>query len=113
MTVCFCAGRVEGRYCYGGLTSHHVIPRQRIKAVWRSLMAEERRGGEKPWAITKALADPRNRVWVCFGCHLGLVETSTVRVENGDLPEGFWEFVEEYKLWGELPRHLTGQETVG
>lgn len=106
LLTCFVAGRVPGRACYGGYQWHHIIPQQAIKRHWRSMRAEARRGGPEPWTLTLALYDKRNRLPVCSGCHLGVLETGKVHVEPADLPRGFWEFVREYDLGGAVPRHL-------
>jgi hypothetical protein len=34
------------------------------------------------------------------------VEAGSIKVDLFDLPPGFWTFVSEYQLVGELPRHL-------
>jgi hypothetical protein len=80
------------------MQQHHVVKRQRIRAAWKSLMAAKRRGGPKPWGITKAIEDPRNLVWTCLRHHTEETEMP--------LPEGFHDFLAEYGLEGAVPRHL-------
>lgn len=96
MTVCYAAGPD----CDGPVEAHHVIKRARIRLKWKTLMAEKRRGGPKPWLVTKAIADPRNIVYACKRTHH--VEESPV-----PLPDGFQDFVAEYDLAAQLPRWLT------
>lgn len=92
---------------------HHVVPKQRIKARHASLSARFRRGeGPAPWGKTKALADERNLLSVCADCHGAIEGASDLRVEMTELPYGFWAFVSEYELVGELPRHLMEASAV-
>lgn len=106
MTRCFAKGR--HRSCYGPLTFHHIVPRQRIKVEYRSLLQANRRSqGPRPWSLVKALGDERNLILVCWGCHQ-CVEGGSIPVELSDLPNGFWDFVSDYELEGLVPRHLTG-----
>jgi hypothetical protein len=101
---CFAKGR--HRPCYGRLTVHHIIAQARLRREHASLSAAYRRGeGPRPWSLTKALKDERNLREVCWGCHQ-CVEAGSIPVELSDLPEGFFEFVSEYRLAGLLPRHL-------
>lgn len=95
MTRCY----AYGPDCDGPIEEHHLIKRQRIRRVWQSLMAAKRRGGPKAWSVTKAIADPRNKVYACKRTHH--VEESPVPI-----PAGFWDFVAEYHLESELPRWL-------
>jgi hypothetical protein len=88
--------------CDGRVQEHHIVKRQSIRRVWRSLMAAKRRGGPKPWSVTKAIADPRNKVNVCWHHHKP-VEEGRLAVP---LPAGFYGFVNEYGLQGQLPRQL-------
>jgi hypothetical protein len=104
--TCFAKGR--HRPCYGRLTVHHILSKQRLRREHASLSAAYRRGeGPRPWSLTKALKDERNLREVCWGCHQ-CVEAGSIPVELSDLPEGFFEFVSEYRLAGLLPRHLMG-----
>jgi hypothetical protein len=104
--TCFAKGR--HRPCYGRPTVHHVISQSRLKREHASLSAAYRRGeGPRPWSLTKALKDERNLLSCCWGCHQ-CVEARPILVELSDLPEGFFEFVSEYRLAGLLPRHLMG-----
>jgi hypothetical protein len=104
MTTCFAKGR--HRPCYGRPTVHHIVSQARLKREHASLSAAYRRGeGPRPWSLTKALKDEANLLSVCWGCHQ-CVEAGSIPVEPSDLPEGFWEFVSEYDLDGQLPLHL-------
>jgi hypothetical protein len=93
-----------GPDCDGRVVAHHLVKKQRIRNEWRSLMAAKRRGGPKPWSITKALADERNLVWTCQRHHKEDIPMP--------LPPGFWAFVEEYGLQGCLPRYLAEEEAA-
>lgn len=95
MNPCYAAGPD----CDGPVEAHHLVKRQRIRAKWRTLMAAKRRGGPKPWSVTKAIADERNIVYACKRTHH--VEETPV-----PLPAGFWDFIAEYDLAGQLPRWL-------
>ena len=94
----FVAGRIEGRACYGAMTTHHIVPQGRIKKAVRAVNG----------AQVRALRDSRNLVGCCLGCHLGLVETGNpeAQVRPEDLPAGFQDFLEQYGLEGAVPRHL-------
>jgi hypothetical protein len=98
---CFaCGGRAVQR--------HHVVPKGRLKALHRTLSAAYRRGqGPRPWTKTKVLADERNLLPVCLDCHGQIEGASDMHVELAQVPAGFWSFVSEYQLTGELPRSLT------
>lgn len=102
--TCFAVGR-GGRICDGAKQRHHVVDKHGIRRAWKTLRAEHRRGGPKPWAVTRALADGRNMLDVCWAHHQ-LVEGGSLHVELADVPVGFWNFVREYGLIAELPRHL-------
>lgn len=93
--ICYAAGPD----CDGPVEAHHLVKRQRIRAKWRTLMAAKRRGGPKPWSVTKAIADERNIVYACKRTHH--VEESPVPV-----PDGFWDFIAEYDLAGLEPRWM-------
>lgn len=93
--ICYAAGPD----CDGVTVRHHLLKRQRIRAAWKTLMAAHRRGGPKPWSVTKAIADPRNLVWTCARHHKEEWEMP--------VPDGFWDFVTEYALEGALPRWMT------
>lgn len=85
----------HGEDCRGRLQWHHVVPRQRIKRTHREVVARYRRsGGEKPWGLVRAIADERNRVWLCV-FHHGQVEAKRLYV---DPPESVREFAREYGL---------------
>lgn len=90
----------QGPDCDGPLEAHHIVKRQRIRKRWNTLKAEQRRGGPKPWSITKAIADPRNKVYACKRTHH--LEESAVPI-----PAGFWDFIAEYELESCLPRWAT------
>jgi hypothetical protein len=86
---------------------HHIVPKARLKTVHRSLSAAYRRGqGPRPWSKTGVLADERNLLPVCLKCHGKIEGASDMHVELAQVPAGFWTFVSEYGLDGELPRHL-------
>jgi hypothetical protein len=104
---CFVAGRVKGRECYGRMTEHHVISRDRLHAFFG--VPKKGPGSSSAW-FRAIVADPRNKKDACFGCHIGLIETGNpaAQVQPVDLPDGFWSFVAEHNLWGQLPRHLQG-----
>jgi hypothetical protein len=107
-----CFAKDRHRPCYGRPTVHHIVSQARLKREHASLSAAYRRGeGPRPWSLTKALKDERNLREVCWGCHQ-CVEAGSIPVEVSDLPEGFWEFVSEYRLAGLLPRHLMGRQAA-
>ena len=85
---------LHGPDCRGRLQWHHVIPKQRIRRAWKSARAHYNRTGTKPWSVTKAIADERNRVWLCV-YHHGQVEAKRLYVEP---PESAVEFAREYGL---------------
>jgi hypothetical protein len=93
-----------GPDCDGPMQLHHICKAQRIRKEWRSLMAAMRFGGPRPWSITKALADNRNRIATCQRHHKEDIPMP--------LPPGFWTFVEEYGLQGCLPRYLAEEEAA-
>ena len=80
--------------CDGSLTDHHIVSRQRLRREWRAAKAEHRRGGPKPWSITKAIADPRDKVRICWGHHQA-VEAKRLYVTP---PDSAREFAREYGL---------------
>ena len=41
-------------------------------------MAAKRRGGPKPWSVTKAIDDERNKVFVCDGHHQLLLHVKSL-----------------------------------
>lgn len=73
---------------------HHWVPRQRIKARHKTLVAEHRRGGPEPWSLSEALADPRNLSPLCFRCH-GQFEQKKLRLP---VPASAWEFARDYGM---------------
>lgn len=98
---CYAAGR--GDPCDHARQRHHVVKQQAIKRLHAKLLAAHRRGHiEKPWPLSKALRDKRNLVWTCWRHHKPIEE----HIEARDLPAAFWDFVQEYALWPDLPRHL-------
>lgn len=92
----------QGPDCDGPVEAHHLVKRQRIRREWRRLKAEQRRGGPKPWSVTKAIEDERNIVGACKLTHH--VEETAVPI-----PDGFWDFIAEYGLEPCLPRWITAQ----
>ena len=78
----------HGEDCRGRLQWHHIIPRQRIRRAWQTEKAAARRGGFKPWSVTKAIADERNRVWLCV-YHHGEVEAKRLYVAPDDAVREF------------------------
>jgi hypothetical protein len=93
-----------GPDCDGPLVRHHLVKQARIRKQWRSLMAAKRRGGPKPWSVTKALADERNLLATCQRHHQEDIPMP--------LPPGFFDFVKEYGLQGCLPRYLAEEEAA-
>lgn len=87
--------------CGGRLQNHHLCPQSRIKRRHRSLKAEERRGGPKPWPLSQALKDLRLQVEICKRHH-ELVEWRRVYVDPRDIPAGAMDAVLEYGLSGYL-----------
>lgn len=104
VVTCFAVGR-GGRTCDGAKQRHHVVPKQGIRRAWKTLAAAQRRGGPRAWRVGRVMTDGRNMLDVCWAHHQ-LVEGGSLRVELTDVPTGFWAFVTEYGLYGELPRHL-------
>lgn len=118
--TCFVAGRVKDRECYGAITRHHIVPKAKIRKRFPHGAKVNpvtgpyylpRLSGEQEKAavrLPQIVADTRNLIGVCFGCHVGLVETGNpdARVQFDDLPDGFWDFVGEYGFAAVLPRHL-------
>lgn len=115
--ICFAKGR--SRDCYGRITVHHVVSQQRLKrrfpvgarlnpvtgAKYIRVLRRDLAITGRDIPLRTILGDPRNHVDVCFGDHQ-LVEGGSLSVGPRDLPEGFWSFVRDYDLWGDLPRHL-------
>jgi hypothetical protein len=106
---CFAYGR-HGRTCDHARQPHHIVKRQHIRLVHRSLVAAHRRGGPAPaWKLHTAVKDRRLILPVCWAHHQ--LETSgKLRVEAADLPDGFWDAVREYGLQTYVPDHLTDPE---
>lgn len=103
--ICFAVGQI--RPCFGQIQEHHILTRHVIRKEWKSLVAAKRRGGPKAWSITKAIADERNKIFVCDGHHQLLPPNgASLRVEPHDLPRDFWIFVRDYDLQAAVPRHL-------
>jgi hypothetical protein len=102
---CTYEGRVDRRECYGAKTWDHIVPRRAIIAK----ITGGRVGLDPDTAKTlrDALSDPRNLIVACWGCNM-LRETGNedCRPEEEDLPHGFWDFVAQYDLHGDVPRHL-------
>jgi hypothetical protein len=93
--VCF----FHGPDCRGRLQWHHVLPRQRLRRAHREVVATYRRsGGDKPWALSLAITDERNRVWVCV-YHHGEVEAKRLYVP---VPDSVRDFAEDFGLDREL-----------
>lgn len=88
----------HGADCAGRIQLHHCVPRQRLRREWKAAKAAHRRGGPKPWSITRAIADERNLVPVCH-FHHGQVEAHKLYVT---FPESVLEFAREYGLEGSL-----------
>jgi hypothetical protein len=102
---CFARGR-HGRTCDHARQRHHIVTQQHIRRDHATLRAAYRRGGPKPWKLSRALTDRRLWVWVCWAHHQ--LETSgKLRVEKADLPPGFWDAVAEYGLERHVPAHLS------
>lgn len=106
-----CAVRHLGG-CRGRLQDHHVVKRQHIRQRHRTLAAEHRRGGPKPWAYASAIGDPRLQVPVCSGPggHHGLEATARLEIPRHELRAGFWDAVHEYGLEPWVPDHLSEEE---
>jgi hypothetical protein len=73
---------------------HHWVPQQRVKARHKTVVAEHRRGGPKPWSLSEALNDPRNLSPLCFRCH-GQFEQKKLRLEP---PASALEFGRDFGL---------------
>lgn len=101
--------------CAGRPTNHHLISQQRIKRRWETLNAAYRRGmGPRPWSKRRCLEDRRNILRVCWDGHHQRVENRlSIAVEAHELPEGFWDFVDEYGLHAEVPREWPGPRDGG
>lgn len=107
---CRFEGVVPGRECYGIKTWHHIVPKGKIVARLTSGKWVDKELAEK---IAAAVADPRDLIDACFGCHLGLIETANpdaLEQIKKLLPAGFADFVAEYELEADVPRHL--QEVI-
>lgn len=88
--------------CGGRLQNHHLVPQQRLKRRHATLKAEERRGGPKPWPLSRALKDQRLIVDICAHHHINLVEQRRLYVDPRDVPAGAMDAVREYGLSGYL-----------
>lgn len=89
---------IEGSYCAamgarcdGRIQLHHLVPQQRIKREHKAAVAAYRRGGPKPWALGRMLADERNLVPLCKRHH-ELVEQHLLEI---DVPAEAWLFAAE------------------
>ena len=57
-------------------------------------------------ALNELLSDEANLLGACNTGHLGLVETGAVKPDSEDLGRRFIDFVIEWDLEADVPRHL-------
>lgn len=84
-----------------GTERHHIVPVQRLRRWVKPVNGQQ----------VRAIRDLRNQLDTCRPCHEA-IENGTTRVEAESLPLDFDGFVEQYGVFGALPRHLQEAEAA-